>query len=275
MHAESIMSVPAVSIGLDTSLDRAQELMDEHGFRHLPVVDGDQVVGILSDRDILAATGWLQARVHACRGPKAADAVPKLAREIMHTPVLDVSPGDDLEQVCSLLVEHGFGSAPVTHENRLVGIVTEVDVLRALIVDGRLHRLSDGDDPTVGQVMSGPAFQIDCQATLGDAENLCHEKGVRHLIVDIPGDAPGIVSDRDLRRAAGVGRPADMPLFDLVSTRAVTTSAKRPLSEAAKTFLEQRFSALPVVDDDGFTVLGILSVSDVLTHCVEVYRLRK
>ncbi len=272
MHAASIMTVPAVSIGLDTSLDRIQELMDQHGFRHLPVVEDGQVVGIVSDRDVLGATGWLAARVHACRGPVAADAVPSKAREILHAPVLDVRDDEGVDRICSLMVERGIGCVPVTRGGRLVGIVTEVDVLRALVVDGECHRLGEGDDPTVGAVMSPRPFRIDCHATLGDAEKLCHEKGVRHLVVDVPGDGPGIVSDRDLRRAAGRGRPHDAELAEEMTAPAITTRRDAPLSEAAALLLEHHISALPVVGDDRETVLGILSVSDILSHCVEVYR---
>ena len=274
MDAASIMTVPAISIGLDTPLDRAQELMDQHGFRHLPVVAGDQLVGMVTDRDILEATGWLRASVHACRGPQAAEAVPSLAREIMHAPVHDIAPEDPLDKVCALLVENGIGSVPVTRAGVLIGIVTEVDVLRSLVVDDALERLGHDDDPSVDKVMSSRPFEIASDATLGEAEKLCHEKGVRHLVVDIPGDLPGIVSDRDLRRAAGRGRPANTPLFDSVTARALTVRPSTPLSSATQMLLDNRIGALPVVSGDGADVAGILSVSDVLAHCVEVYRSR-
>ena len=97
----------------DTLVDEARRLLKQVRARHLPVVDGPLLVGIVSDRDLRSAPGG---------------AVP--LREIMRRPVFVLSPDTSLRRAASLLRERRFGAMPVLEGRELVGIVSVVDVLK-------------------------------------------------------------------------------------------------------------------------------------------------
>ena len=59
MRVSSIMTVEPVTIAPSATPDEAVRLMDEHGVRHLPVLEGGKLLSVVSDRDLLEATGWL------------------------------------------------------------------------------------------------------------------------------------------------------------------------------------------------------------------------
>jgi acetoin utilization protein AcuB len=104
--------------------------MSANNFRQLPVVEGRELVGILTDRDIrsfLSATTLAapEEREKALRTP---------VRDIMTTEPLTLSPDDELQDALELLIEQKVGGIPVLDEAEgLVGIVTYVDLLRCFL----------------------------------------------------------------------------------------------------------------------------------------------
>ena len=109
------------SIGRDQPLVRAHALMREHRIRHLPVLDGGQLVGVLSDRDL-----------HLIESLKDVDPQLLLVDEAMSTEVFAVSPDAALDEVAISMAEHKYGCAVVLKGHQVVGIFTTVDVCRAL-----------------------------------------------------------------------------------------------------------------------------------------------
>lgn len=105
----------------DTVQD-ALRLLDADRFRHLPIIDGDgNAVGMISDRDLLAYTAL---RV-------SAEGVP--VSKIMRTPVQSISRDEELVEAARRLLEYGVGALTVVHDEKLIGIISYVDVLRAFI----------------------------------------------------------------------------------------------------------------------------------------------
>jgi acetoin utilization protein AcuB len=120
VNVEQVMIAPVVTVDPDTSVERAQELLAHWRCRHLPVVANDTLVGMVSDRDLQAAL----AAAHAARG-----AAPNV-RTIMHRSTVTVSPETPIEEASRKLADHKIGALPVLDGRRLVGIVTETDLLR-------------------------------------------------------------------------------------------------------------------------------------------------
>ncbi|TGD48445.1 CBS domain-containing protein [Halobacteriovorax sp. Y22] len=102
-------------------LDQAFSIMKENNIRHLPVSDGEQILGIISERDVMAlyGKGWQEAiRV----------------RDFMNESVLYVYRGDNLGEVAYQLSNNKVGSAIVLDENgKVYGIFTVTDALNALV----------------------------------------------------------------------------------------------------------------------------------------------
>ncbi len=125
----SVMLMPSVdrymtrepySINSTSSLERAQQLMTQHEIRHLPVVDGDRVVGVVSDREV--------ATMAAIPGLDLEDVA--VAR-VMSRPV-DVWGSMPLDEVSELMSKSRADCVVVHGGHGLEGIFTAVDALHAL-----------------------------------------------------------------------------------------------------------------------------------------------
>ncbi len=133
MLVRDIMTSPVVAISPDISLQDAYRTMQEKGIRHLPVVEGSALVGVITDRDLRLATSALAptpfppgSRVSAvmCKTPFTAD------------------PSDPVEDAARIMREKKIGCLPVTDNGRLAGIVTGLDLLDALM------RMTGADKPS-------------------------------------------------------------------------------------------------------------------------------
>ncbi len=142
MLVRDIMRSPAVVISPDTTLQDAYRTMQERGIRHLPVVDGGRLAGIVTDRDLRLATSAL--------APSPFPPGSRVAG-IMSRPPLTADCLDPIEDAARVMRERKIGCLPVMDDGNVVGIITGFDLLDALIrmtgVDkpsGRLEvRLSD------------------------------------------------------------------------------------------------------------------------------------
>ena len=108
------------SIGSDQTLAKAETMMQEIGSRHLPVLKGGTLTGILTDRDVKFAKGF-----------KDVDAEQTIVSDIANPDVFAVDPNSKLDEVCDVMAEKKYGSAVVMDNAKLVGIFTWIDALKA------------------------------------------------------------------------------------------------------------------------------------------------
>jgi len=109
-------------------LSAAAQIMREHRFNHLPVVEGGKLVGILSDTDLRNASLDAMAR-GVGEGPPGDRPV----REVMRTEVWSLTPEDSVEDALLVISREKFGALPVLSGDRLVGIITKMDLLNAFV----------------------------------------------------------------------------------------------------------------------------------------------
>ncbi|HZS33657.1 MAG TPA: CBS and ACT domain-containing protein [Methylomirabilota bacterium] len=120
LTVRDVMVSDLVTVRPGETARQAYRLMRDHRFRHLPVVENGHLLGILSDRDlrpVLLSPTLGRARV----------------RELMSEDLTTVTPDAPVEEAASLLVVKRIGCLPVVDEGRLVGIVTETDLLAVLV----------------------------------------------------------------------------------------------------------------------------------------------
>jgi acetoin utilization protein AcuB len=125
------MTRQVVTVALDDRLRQAAERMQARGCRRLPVVEEDRLVGIISDRDVrlaLASPFVLRERWY---DDKLLDETP--VRACMSLQVETISPDTPLIQAAMLMRDNKIGGLPVVEKDRLTGIITETDMLNALI----------------------------------------------------------------------------------------------------------------------------------------------
>jgi acetoin utilization protein AcuB len=114
------MTVQPHTIGHDQPLVKAHAMMREHLIRHLPVLKGGKLVGIISDRDL--------ALVEALKGVNPEEV---LVEEASSSDPYLVKPDAKLHEVCESMSRHKIGSVLVVDNGKLVGIFTWVDALNA------------------------------------------------------------------------------------------------------------------------------------------------
>ena len=120
-----LMTPDVVTLSEETDVVYATGAMKLRRIRHLPVVRGDELVGLVSHRDLLRA----QARFLS--GVEQGETIASVrAKDIMTDEVTTVSPDTPADEAAMLLVDGKFGCLPVVDDGRLVGIVTEADFLR-------------------------------------------------------------------------------------------------------------------------------------------------
>lgn len=118
MKVSQYMSQPVLSIAPEMDFHLAYDLMLSRGIHHLPVVDGDKLLGIVGERDLLLAAAHFGQAV-----------LP--VKEIMRSPVVTVSAEATIAHAARLLVLRRVGSLPVLDRRKaIVGIITETDMFK-------------------------------------------------------------------------------------------------------------------------------------------------
>jgi acetoin utilization protein AcuB len=126
------MRAPVVTTGADTSVADAAALMRERAIRHLPVVDArGRLTGIVTDRDLRQVVFDAAVRGHLEADAQRLGALP--VRDVMTWGVVTVTPATDLRAPAARMRERRLGALPVLDDGRLVGILTEHDLLTALL----------------------------------------------------------------------------------------------------------------------------------------------
>ncbi|MBI4637737.1 MAG: CBS domain-containing protein [Candidatus Rokubacteria bacterium] len=134
MRVSDLMSRNVVTIGTWDSCQEAVARMHRAGIRHLPVVDEtDRLAGVVTDRDLRHRL--FSPEVFRAIGTVPVDALLRTVpiTQIMSTPAVTVEPDDDLEAAARLMLEDKVGSLPVVKDGRVVGILTETDLLRRIV----------------------------------------------------------------------------------------------------------------------------------------------
>jgi CBS domain-containing membrane protein len=132
MSVAELMTKDVVTLTEDETLAHAQRCMARGRIRHLPVVRDGRLVGLITHRDLLAASFSIFAEIDTSEQRRVFDTVRVV--EAMHRDVVTVSPGLPVSKAARILLENKYGCLPVVDEgDSLVGIVTEADFLRLTV----------------------------------------------------------------------------------------------------------------------------------------------
>lgn len=135
MKIKDWITQEVITVEPETSVKKAFYLMKSLGIRHLPVVRGETLKGIVTDRDL--------------RRPKISDVFKSWdelyrindeidVEDVMVTPVATLPEEATIQEAAKLLVEKRIGAIPVTDKKgKMVGIITESDILRAFVAGKR------------------------------------------------------------------------------------------------------------------------------------------
>src|SRR5215204_1891460 len=127
LRVRDSMTREVVTLGPEASAAEAWSLCQELGIRHIPIVEGGRLVGLVSDRDLRDVSpprgsggerdtlGWVRLR------------------DIMSTDLVTIAPLDTIEHAAREIYDRKIGCLPVVADGELVGIITSSDLMRTLI----------------------------------------------------------------------------------------------------------------------------------------------
>jgi CBS domain-containing protein len=127
MKVKEIMVKEVATLDVNDELSLANDIMRLGRIRHLPVVDGTRLAGIISERDLFRSS-LAQALGYGSEATR--DLMKKLRiKDVMVPKVVTVSPETALCEATKIMVEQKIGCLPVVEGERLVGLITETDIL--------------------------------------------------------------------------------------------------------------------------------------------------
>lgn len=274
MYIRDLMTHSVITAAPEMSLALAQRLMHDHRIRHLPVVQDQQLIGLVTDRDVRqalpsVATTLSHAEIRYKLGTIA-------VATCMTRDVATIAPQTDLTQGTRQFLAGLYGCLPVVTGGRLVGIVTAIDFLRGFLMDlgPAAARLLVRDHMRYAPLTGRQDHLV------SHAQHQMHSADIRHLpIVTEDGKLLGLLTDRDIRRAGASTAPPltvyeaplqlmTMTVKDIMTTTLHTVSREDTLADAGQLFLEHKIGCLPVVQSDN-TLAGIITVTDLLRAYVD------
>jgi CBS domain-containing protein len=139
MRVEELMTKRVKTVAPGASLKQVAALLIENGISGVPVCDVDgRVLGVVSEADVLLkeqgverAGGRLARLIAPGNDQEIAKAEARTAGEAMTAPAITINPFRSVHEAGRLMLEHGINRLPVVREDRLVGIVTRADLVRA------------------------------------------------------------------------------------------------------------------------------------------------
>jgi acetoin utilization protein AcuB len=171
MLVKDVMQTHPVTATLETRLPHLARVLQRRGFRHLPIVDGSRLVGIISDRDIKQSMTSAALVTEGSARDRLIDDL--TAGQIMTRPVVTIGPMFGVEEAARLMATRKISAVPVTEGDRLVGLLTETDVLQLFVRAMGVLEPSSRLDVTLG----------DSTARLGDVVLVVESTGSRIVSV--------------------------------------------------------------------------------------------
>jgi CBS domain-containing protein len=137
MKVSDLMTADVVTVAPDATLKDVASLLVRHRISGVPVVDGGRVIGVVSTRDVVfkerpsvglhrGVLAWLMDETHLTLKLNA-----RTARDAMSAPAVTIASGRSVADAAKLMLDEGVSRLPAVDSGRLVGIVTESDLVRA------------------------------------------------------------------------------------------------------------------------------------------------
>jgi len=130
------MRIVLVTVTMDHTIEQAREIMKMKNIRHLLVMDGSKLVGIVTDRDVRS---HLSPRVGTpIESTSDRATLESKLHQVMTRNLITVSPDTSIAEAASLILEHKIGCLPVIdRDDFTIGIITDADFLRYLAKEAK------------------------------------------------------------------------------------------------------------------------------------------
>ena len=137
-RVKSVMHDKIVTVSADDSLDTVDDIMNLGHVRHLPVVKAGELVGVVTHRDLLRAS--LSSISNVGLDEKKAFLNSIRIKEVMNRRLVTIGPDATVQEAAEIMADEKIGCLPVVDDGRLVGMITETDLLHHFAETGRARR---------------------------------------------------------------------------------------------------------------------------------------
>ena len=182
VKVRDVMSCPVISVSSQATVLEASRIVDEKQIKRLPVVDGSKLVGIVSQTDLI--------RVLTSYG------MWRDVSEIMTKNVATVQRGATVAEAAAIMAEKRISGIVVMQAEKIVGIMTERDLLKKVIAANR-----DPASVKMEEIMTSPVEIIPPHFAVFTASRVMEKAHIRRLVVEDNGWLCGIVTQTDIFRA--------------------------------------------------------------------------
>ncbi|UZD64392.1 MULTISPECIES: diguanylate cyclase domain-containing protein [Marinobacter] len=250
---ESIMrsGVP-VHCSPDTPLNRAAQLMAEHGCSSIVVMAGGEPLGIWTEHDALLVNF------------SDPDSLHRPIADVMSTPVATLITGTSIaEAAMRFRQEHRRHFLVTDARGEIVGILSQSDIAMNQGLEPYL-RLRE-----VHSALGDRPLMITGEVKLSAAARLMHQTHHDAALILCEDEGPGVITERDMLRFIS-NYPGDTPVASLASRPLQTIGMSEPLIRARDLLLEKRIRHLGVTNHDG-ELMGLLGFSDLIAGAEHMY----
>ena len=269
------MSTPVKTVAPKTYIMEARQIMNTEKIRALPVVQDEQVVGIITWRGLLRADIPV---IDGVRWTKEIVLKEKRIEDIMTVNPIGVLPNSPLPKSARVMLENKIPVLPVFNEKRgAQGILTTSDVFRFIMSElPELKTILRVED-----YMTSDLVVVDPDTSPLEAQRLMGIKRIRSLPVVEDGKLVGLVTRTDMvkvepsRFASPHNQEQSLaillqPIEKIMTRRLITTTPKANLVSVASSMLENKVHCLPVLDGEG-QLNGIITDSDLFRMVVKKF----
>jgi len=262
-YAKDVMTSKIVSISHEETIAKVVSKMDEYDVKEVPVLDDNKnFIGEITYYDILDSP-----RLDSDAGVHTLIVKPPTA-----------TPDSTLNEIATLIVDSGIEAIPILKNNKIIGIVSDYDILKELSNDERIKKLTAND------IMRIPSKFLRGDEPIATARRLMRFYNTDRLpVINDNGKSLGLVLSMDILRAfykrpterkgtgdrsGGIDNPLLIPVKNFMRTDIPDISINDNVPSIIKKMLEKNLRGLQVLDEDGKTV-GIINRLDILDRLVE------
>jgi len=274
MRAVDLMSSPVYVVTTTDNVAYARNVMLKHRISRLPVMEGEELRGIITKKDI--AYRLRQAEPIWRRRP--IDSIPV---EVLMVPdPITITPETSTRDIAAIMLDKNISGVPVVENGTVAGIVTKRDIMRSAYLRGL--------KATVGEVM-GEAVTVNRYHSLDHIIETMKSKNDKVIVVNDDGSLAGIITETNLafydylnermelprkevkllRRSEPAGQKryryvveVSAVAEDVMSRPVITVAPDAPLQDAVGLMLEKEINSLVVVEDG--EIRGLLKRDDII-----------
>ncbi len=255
LSAKEIMSKEIIAVDKDESIERVINLMNKERITKFPVLEDGELIGIVSDEEIVDKLGSVRTRTIT---PSSLHISSIMARDFF-----TVSVDEDISKLIERAKLGGVAMFPVLENNELVGVITKSDLLPFVESEKRIE-----------EIMVTPVKSLAPDDRIIHARRLMVDNGIERLPVLREGMVEGILAAMDLAlflyefRMRVQNKYQQARLDNLLVEHAmkrdiITASKDMSAKEAAQLMYKENIGCLPIVDVFG-KIAGIVTRTDVI-----------